>query len=136
MAEVGKFLPENIPAWQLPFWESLRNHDVRVQRCADCGTFRHVPKEICPACQSAEAMWSPIAGEGEVYTFTIVRRAPTPAYAADVPYALVHVAMKEGFRVVAGLPGIDPTDVRIGLPVRVTYDDVNADWTLLQFEPR
>jgi uncharacterized OB-fold protein len=133
VSDYEKFLPEGIPAWQRPYWESLKNHAVAVQRCDSCGAFRYVPKEICPNCQSTHATWTPISGTGEVYTYTIVRRAPTPAYQADAPYALVHVSMSEGFRMIGLFVG-DPETVRIGQPVRVTYDDATPDWTLLLFE--
>jgi uncharacterized OB-fold protein len=131
-----KLLPEGIPDWQLPFWESLRQHDVRVQRCVACGTFRYHPKEKCPRCHSREAEWAPISGAGEIYTYSVVRRAPTPAYADDVPYVIVHVTMAEGFRMIAVLRNIEPERVRIGLPVVLGYEDVTPDWTLLTFSPR
>ena len=135
MAEYDKFLPEGVPSWQLPFWESLRRHDVRVQKCDGCGAFRYVPKEICNRCYTAEAMWSPISGTGRVYTYTVVRRAPTPAYQAEAPYVLVHVEMDEGFRMIGSLTVEDPSAVSIGQEVRIAYDDATPDWTILRFEP-
>ncbi len=129
-----KFLPEQIPGYHKPFWESLRQHAVQVQRCDDCGTYRYVPKEICPKCQSDRSTWTSIAGTGEIYTYTVVRRAPTKAYPADAPYAIVHVSMDEGFRMIGTVPDIAPDDVRIGQRVRVRYLDVTPEWTLLAFE--
>jgi uncharacterized OB-fold protein len=130
-----KFLPEDIPEWQRPFWDSLRQHAIRVQRCTACGTYRYHPKETCPRCHSRAAAWTPIGGDGEIYTFTVVRRAPTPAYQADIPYVIVHVTMAEGFRIIAGLTGIDPAKVRIGQPVVLAYEDVTPEWTLIIFRP-
>ena len=131
----AKFLPEGIPDWQMPFWESLRRRAAEVQRCDDCGTFRYIPKERCPACQSARASWVAISGRGEVYTYTIVHRAPTPAYQAEAPYAIVHLTMEEGFRMVANMHGVAPPGVRVGLPVRLMYFDATPEWTLFGFEP-
>ena len=130
-----KFLPEGIPEWQRPFWDSLREHEIRVQRCSACGAYRYHPKEMCPRCRSRDAEWSPISGRGEVYTYTVVRRAPTPAYQPDVPYVIVHATMAEGFRMIATLPGVPPDRVRIGLPVVLGYEDVSPEWTLLTFRP-
>ena len=132
----GKFLPEGIPGWQMPFWDSLRRHDVRVQRCSRCGTYRYQPKEKCPRCPSRDAEWAPISGHGEIYTYTVVRRAPTPAYAPEVPYTIVHATMEEGFRMIATLKDIEPELVRISLPVVLGYEDVTPEWTLLSFSPR
>ena len=88
MTEYNKFLPEGIPSWQMPYWESLKEHEVKVQKCLACGTLRFVPKELCHNCQSMEVTWTTISGTGEIYTFTIVRRAPTPAYQEEAPYTL------------------------------------------------
>jgi uncharacterized protein len=134
-ATYDKFLPQGVPAWQMPFWESLKHHRAEVQRCDSCGAFRYVPKEICPHCHSRSATWTAIDGSGEVYTYTVVRRAPTPAYQAEAPYAIVHVTMQEGFRMIGSTTGIDPDAVRIGLPVKAAYHDVTPEWSLLRFTP-
>lgn len=134
MAEYEKFLPE-IPPLHEPFWAALREHRVELQRCDRCGRFRFVPSELC-ACGSAEFTWTPIAGTGEVYTFTVVHRAPTPAYQADAPYVIAHVTMDEGPRMISNLVGCDPASVHVGMPVEITFDDVTPDLTLYRFEPR
>jgi uncharacterized protein len=134
-AEYAKFLPEGIPPAQMPFWDSLKARAVQVQRCDNCGKYLYIPKDICNNCHSEQLTWTPISGHGEIYTYTVVRRAPTPAYAADAPYTLVHVTMDEGFRMIAKLNGVAPEDVRIGAPVRITYEEVTPEWTLMEFEP-
>ncbi len=130
-----KFLPEGIPDWQMPFWESLKKRKAAVQRCDECGTYRYIPKERCPACQSASSTWTPISGRGKVYTYTVVHRAPTPAYQADTPYVIVHVTMEEGFRMVANLAGVSPEAVDIDMAVHLVYFDATPEWTLFAFEP-
>jgi uncharacterized protein len=132
-ASYDKFLPQGVPAWQMPYWESLRRHSVEVQRCDSCAAFRYVPKEICAHCHSRSATWTPIEGSGEIYTYTVVRRAPTPAYQAEAPYAIVHVTMREGFRMIGSTTGTELDVIRIGLPVKVAYYDATPEWTLLEF---
>jgi uncharacterized OB-fold protein len=131
----AKLLPEGIPSWHEPFWDSLQQHRVKVQKCTDCGAFRFVPKEICNKCHSTQYTWEPTKPTGQVYTYTVVHRAPTAAYQAETPYALVHVTMDDGFRMIGVMKNTDPASVRIGQRVKVTYEDVTAEWTLLQFEP-
>lgn len=136
MPEYKKFLPpEDMPAFHTPFWESVAAHRAKIQKCADCGTFRFIPREICPRCHSVDVEWTPISGRGEVYTYTVVHRAPTPAYQADAPYVIAHVTLEEGPRMIANLTGIAPEDVRIGLPVQITYFDVAEGNTLFGFIP-
>jgi uncharacterized protein len=133
--EYAKFLPEGIPPSQMPFWESLKAGAVQVQRCDNCHAYLYIPKDICNHCHSDQLTWTPISGNGEIYTYTVERRAPTPAYAADAPYTLIHVTMDEGFRMIGKLNGVAPEDVRIGAPVRITYEEVTPEWTLMEFEP-
>jgi uncharacterized protein len=130
----SKFLPEDIPSWQMEFWQSLRDRHLALQRCANCGAYRYVPKEICNHCQSSSATWEPVSGRGLVYSFTVVHRAPTPAYQSDAPYAIVHVDMEEGVRMVGRWRGEDIDGIRIGLPVRLAYDSVTSDWTMIGFD--
>lgn len=131
-----KFLPpDDMPEFHRPFWDALKAHELRVQKCAGCGTLRFVPKEICPRCGSQLADWTPVSGRGRVYTFTVIHRGPTPAYQAEAPYVIAHVELEEGPRVISNLVGCDSGDVHIGMPVEVVFDDVSDDWTLYRFRP-
>lgn len=131
-----KFLPpEDMPEFHRPFWEALKRHEFRVQSCARCRALRHVPKEICPACGAQEADWTEVSGKGSVYTYTVIHRGPTPAYQADAPYVIAHVELAEGPRVISNLIGVDPAQVRIGMPVEVVFEDVADGWTLYKFRP-
>lgn len=128
------FRPE-IPPLHAPFWEALRSHRLDLQRCTDCGKFRFIPGEICPACHSTGYSWAEVSGRGRVYTYTIVHRAPTPAYQARVPYVIAHVELEEGPRLSTTLVGVDPAAVTVGMPVSVVFDDVEPDLTLYRFSP-
>ena len=74
-------------------------------------------------------------GTGAVYTYTVVRRAPTPAYQADVPYVIVHVTLDEGPRMISTMVECEPDAVEIGMRVEVAFDDVADDLTLYRFRP-
>ena len=32
------------------FYEYCRKHELRFQRCTDCGTWRHIPRDMCAKC--------------------------------------------------------------------------------------
>ncbi len=129
------FRPDITPV-HAPFWDALRRHELVVQQCAACGRLRFVPSELCPHCYSAHATWSPVSGRGRVYTYTVVHRAPTPAYQAEAPYALAYVELDEGPRLPARLVDVDPHTVEVGMPVEVVFADVAPDLTLCRFRPR
>ncbi len=130
-----KFLPPgDLPDLHKPFWAHLRAHSLRLQQCED-GHLRFIPSEQCGKCGSQAWTWEPVSGRGKVYTFTVVHRGPTPAYQAETPYVIAHVELEEGPRMISNLIDCTPAEVRIGMPVEVVFDDVNADWTLYRFKP-
>ena len=55
------------------FYAAARRGELRFQRCASCGRFRHYPRPICPRCLSREYAWERASGRGSVFTWTIVR---------------------------------------------------------------
>lgn len=128
------FVPQISPQDQ-PFWDSVKRRQAELQRCGECHRFRFIPSEIC-SCGSRDFTWTPIAGTGRVYTFTVVHRAPTPAYQALAPYAIVHVTLDEGPRLISTVVGCEPHDVKIGMPVELVYQDVTPELTLYRFKPR
>lgn len=136
MAEYRKFLPpDDLPDFHRPFWDSIRSHAAALQQCAGCRRFRFIPTEICAFCHDPNYDWTPIAGTGEVYTYTIVHRAGTPAYQAETPYVVAHVTLPEGPRMISNLVGIRPEEARIGMPVKLIYEDVTPEHTLYKFVP-
>jgi uncharacterized OB-fold protein len=136
MSAYEKFLPpDDLPAFHLPFWEALKRHELRLQKCEDCGALRYIPAEICPRCASQACAWTPVSGRGRIYTYTVIHRGPTPAYQAEAPYVIAHVELDEGPRVISNLVGCDPAEVRIGMPVEVLFEDASDAWTLFKFTP-
>jgi hypothetical protein len=118
-----------------PFWKGVKEHRLLLQRCNDCGKFRFTPKEVCPHCASVDATWTPVSGRGKVYTYTIVHRAPNPVWQAEAPYVIAHVELDEGVRIGSNLIGCPVDQVRIGMPVRVVYEDVTPEVSLFKFRP-
>jgi uncharacterized OB-fold protein len=136
MAEYAKFLPpQDMPEFHRPFWDSIKAHAAKIQQCSGCRRFRFIPTEICAFCHNPHYEWAPISGSGEVYTYTVVHRAGTPAYQADAPYVIAHVTLPEGVRMSSNLIGIKPEEARIGMPVKLVYEDVTPDHTLYKFAP-
>ena len=134
-SEYRKPLPTPSPLTQ-PFWDGLDEGVVRVQRCADCREYQFYPRPHCVACLSERLDWVLLSGRGKVYSFTVVRRAMNPAFAADVPYAYAIVELDEGPRLMTNVVGCAVEDVEVDMPVRAVYDRVTSEITLLKFEPR
>jgi len=82
-----------------------------------------MPRYLCPKCWSDDLEWFDSAGVGAVHSFTVIRRAPLPVFAAQVPYVLALIELDEGPRMVANIRGNDALDVAIGNRVRVVFED-------------
>jgi uncharacterized OB-fold protein len=80
-------------------------------------------------------MFVPPSGCGVVYSFTIVYRASSAAFEADVPYIIVLVNFSEGFRMMMNLRNWSPEVARIGLPVKAIFEDCGQGLCLPQVEP-
>ena len=99
------------------FFERAREGQLTGVRCGKCGELAIPPKELCPAC--GERAWQPVplGGEGTIASFTVIRVAPR-AYAADVPYGVAVVKLKEGVSLLGRIVDIPLEKLAIGLPVR------------------
>src|SRR5579862_1330677 len=128
-----KPLPE-IDLDNVEFWDSVKQHGMKLQHCLDCGYWRYYPGPICHRCGSFNTEWSPVSGRGKIYTRTVVYRAPE-AFMSDTPYVYAIVELEEGPMLPTNIVGIDPEQVEIGMDVEVTYDDVTPDVTLFKFKP-
>lgn len=118
-----------------PFWDYIKQHELRMQKCSNCQKLFYPPSSMCPHCQSLESEWVKLSGKGKVYSFIIVRRATNPAFASEVPYTVAIIETDEGPRYTSNLIGIDPDKVTVGLPVEAAFQDVTPEFTLLQFQP-
>ena len=121
-----------------PFWDACRRHELVIQRCTACGTFRHLPTPVCWKCRSFAHGWVKVSGRGSVYSYAVVHRAFLPELAGHVPYVVVVVALDDapGVRILSNLVEARPDQVRIGLPVEVVFEDVTAEVTVPRFRPR
>ena len=116
------------------FYDHCKNHALHFQRCDDCRTFRHVPREMCASCGSWNWSWVASSGRGRIFTWTVVERPMHPAFVNACPYAAVVVEMEEGVRLLSEVTDMAPGDLEIDLPVEVLYDDVTDEVTLPKFK--
>lgn len=118
-----------------PFWDSAKRHALEMQRCGDCGCFRYPVAEYCPRCLSPETEWTPVSGKGTLYSFIIVHQRYDPSFADDLPYNVAIVELEEGPRLVSNIVGIPNGDIRVGMPLTISYEDVTEEFTLPKFKP-
>lgn len=125
------YLPDlgTITAPQLPehisFWENCAKRELRFQCCSECERWRHPPAPVCPHCGSAGATWKLAPPRAELFSYTVVHHAPTPALRGYVPYNIAIVAFTDliDIRIVSNVLNILPQDLCIGMPLQLVWQD-------------
>jgi uncharacterized OB-fold protein len=103
------------------FWTSGADGRLRFLRCQGCGYFLHPPSPRCPRCGSRELAPEAVSGEGEVFSYT-VNHQPWDGTTEPWVIALVSFPEQDDLRLTTNVVGCPPDDVRIGMPVRVTFE--------------
>lgn len=117
------------------FWEGARRHELIIKRCADCGYYIHYPKPFCPKCWSGNIRPARVSGRGAVFTYCVVRQQIMPGIPAPYIVALVEIEEQRGVRLTANLLDCQPEQVYIGMPVEVTFQEIDEELALPQFRP-
>lgn len=115
------------------FWQGLREGKLLLQHCDECKHVQYYQQALCRACGSEKLTHRPASGHGKVHSFSVVHRAPGPAFKADVPYAVLLVELAEGPRMISTYAGGDPADVTFDMDVTLVCEPVSGDITLPRF---
>ncbi len=132
--ETGFVLPDLEAEDTAEFWAGCARGELLVQACADCGRWRFPPRPMCPDCRSIDVRWVRTSGRATIWSYVVPHPPLLPAYAELAPYNVIVVALDEDptIRMVGNLVEaadgpineIDPTEIRIGTPVRVVFAPV------------
>ena len=134
MADWKKPLP-TIAGETRPYWESCRQGKLMIQKCDRCGKYQFYPRGICANCWSIDIRWVQSSGKGTVWTFTVTYQNRSPGFAEEVPYVVALVELEEGVRMFTNVVDCDPREVKIGMPVEVTFVQATDQVTVPYFKP-
>ena len=109
---------EPVPFTIEGFYKLLSEGKLMGARCRSCGRLLVPPRPVCPSCYGTEMEWVELKGEGTVESFTVIHVAP-PQFQAEVPYVVAIVKLDEGVKLPGRLVGVEPSDVEVGMRVRV-----------------
>ncbi len=115
------------------FWAAAADHEFILQICRRCGRRQFYPRFTCVHCHAESLSWQPAPRDGTIYTVTVVRRAPSPALADEVPYSLALVELDAGPRLMANVVGAPPGEVRIGQRGTLGFRDLAPGVAIPQF---
>ncbi|MDH6243751.1 bifunctional MaoC family dehydratase N-terminal/OB-fold nucleic acid binding domain-containing protein [Mycobacterium sp. OTB74] len=121
------------------FWDGVNAHELRIQKRPD-GSLQHPP---------VPAVWkdykAPVApsdylvasGNGTVFSYVVHHAPKVPG--RTLPFIIALVELEEGVRMLGELRGVEPDEVKIGMPVQATFIDfpdseVSPAWSLYAWE--
>src|SRR4051795_10327347 len=109
------------------FYRGWLAHELRLNRCDDCGRWHQPPRPMCPSCWSWNVTATPVSGRGVVHLVTFLHQGP-PAPGVDYaagPYPVVSVDLVEqpGLRYTSTIVNCDRDAVAIGLDVELAWID-------------
>ena len=111
-----------------PFWQGGANGMLNICCCAECQHLFHPPAPVCPQCLSPDVGPRAVSGRGKVVSYTVNYQAWTPETAVPYVVAIIELAERPGLRFLSNIVGAAPEDIRIGMPVRVHFEQVEDVW--------
>ncbi len=109
------------------YWDGCKQGQLLLQKCSVCGVFRHPPAPICPECLSPKSEWVESSGHGTIYTYIIVHETRARGWDQLVPYVTAVVILDEGPRILTNIIDIAPEEVKIDMPVAVTFAEAEGE---------
>ena len=127
---LGRPIPAPKPTPETePFWAAAKEGRFLIKRCEACGEAHWYPRTICPFCMSDRTKWEESPGEGAIYTFSIMRRAPTG------PFAIGYVTLDEGPSMLTNFVGFTAEELAIGKRVKVRFQETEDGPPVPVFAP-
>jgi uncharacterized OB-fold protein len=118
-----------------PFWTGGLQGQLLIARCRNCGWWNHPAPSVCRVCLSPEVTPEPASGRATLATYTINHHRWSPDASPD-PYviAIVELVEQAGLRQISNIVNCTLPEIRIGMPLTVTFAPL-ADVAIPLFEP-
>lgn len=117
------------------FWKGLSQGQLLLQHCLACGHVQYYQQGMCRQCASERLEHRPASGRGKIHSYSVVYRAPGPAFKGDTPYAVLLVELEEGPRMISSLVGADPEQASFDMPVQLVCEKITDEISLPRFKP-
>jgi uncharacterized OB-fold protein len=119
-----------------PFWDGVAEKKFLLMRCQTCSAW-YWPAAYCRFHENkpfyGNMRWEEASGRGKVFAFNIHRRPMHPAF--EVPYVYALIELDEGPMFGTNIVDCAPEDVKIGMPVEITFREFEETGVLPQFRP-
>jgi uncharacterized protein len=121
-----------------PYWAAALKHQLALQFCETCDRAVHLPAPSCPRCTGTALTWREHSGRGTLYSYTVMHDSPGPGFADSLPYivGVVEIDEQPGLLITTNVLDAAPAELRIGMPLEVTFEELAPDSVVPQFRPR
>jgi len=114
-------LPKIIPNEDTnQYWQNISKGNLTIQRCFKCNEIWAYPQKVCCNCLSTDIENINCRGNGVIYSFTIILRAPTPEFSEKIPYAIGIIELDEGCKIMAEIIG-PLSEIKIDKRASIVY---------------
>ena len=106
-----------------PFWAAAARGELQITRCDACGRYVWYPEPPCRSCGGTRLTWTAVSGRGRLFSWSVIRHAFLPQFAAQLPLitALVALAEDPAVRVVTAICDLRPDALHCDMPLHVVF---------------
>jgi uncharacterized OB-fold protein len=126
-------LPRPTPTTKA-FWDGAKEGDLMLQYDPSTRRYQFWPRMCSVRTGRRNLQWRKATGRGKIYSFTTTY-VPTAGFEDKVPYLVGLIELDEGVRIIGNLINVKPENVKIGMPVKVTWEKLADDANYFAFEP-
>ena len=107
--------------------EFPQRYRLEAAKCEACEKIHYPPRIVCSKCGGSTFENITLPREGKVVTFTIVR-VPPAGFTEQTPLPIAIVEVMDGVRLMVQIGDLeDPSELEIGMPVRLEFRRISWD---------
>lgn len=120
-----------------PYWDAADRHELVLQKCQTCHAYNHPPGPACAKCGSTELSWESQGSDitGTIYSYVVSYRPFLPGFQDDLPTIIVIVQLDhlQEVKIIGNVLECPPEEIKIGMPVKMIWQDITEDRALPQW---
>jgi uncharacterized protein len=117
------------------WWDAAAEGRLLVVRCGSCGKAHYYPRPFCPRCGAQDVAWEQASGNAVLYTWSVVHSNDLPPFRDKLPYVAAVVDLAEGPRMMTNVVGCNPEALRVGMELRVQFEELAEGLHIPVFRP-
>ncbi|GHS96709.1 hypothetical protein AGMMS50276_15530 [Synergistales bacterium] len=131
--KVASLIPV-VTEFEKPFWDSLQDEKLMVQKCQKCGNVQFPPSPVCTHCLSNDVKWIPCSGKATLWSKVTFHKFYLEPY-NDVPYSVVMAKLEEGPVVTGRISEEAASKTPFDAPLSAAYVKTADGTVVVEFVP-